>query len=170
MKDGEHGKGHGEKEVIQSLFDQVVHRDLEDRSLMYLRSLGAQPLAHAHERLAELVHSRLGARAIAPEEVARLAVDELGWVGSEEQRAQIAVLVELEVQHLVHLFVHQSFTSSGNPSVNIKIVARYGGNVLTTTSATFPQSRRVNPASSVLIIVTPSTRSHCLMYSARSGR
>jgi len=63
--------------------------------------VAAQPLAHTHEHLAKLVHART--RAVSPEGVTRLDVHEFGGVHIEEQRAQIAVLAELEVQHLVHL-------------------------------------------------------------------
>jgi hypothetical protein len=40
---------------------------------------------------------------VAPELVAQLDIDEVQRVRVEEQHAQISVLAELEVQHLVHL-------------------------------------------------------------------
>jgi len=64
----------------------------------------AQPLTHAHERLAEFVHP--DPSAISPERVARLDVDELGGERAKEQDAQVAVLAELEVQHVVHLNIY----------------------------------------------------------------
>jgi hypothetical protein len=61
----------------------------------------AQPFAHAHERIPEFVQAL--SRSVSPEGVARFDVHELGGVSAEEKGAQIAVLAELEIQHLVHL-------------------------------------------------------------------
>jgi hypothetical protein len=58
-------------------------------------SFDAYPLAHAHERLAEFVHAV--ARAVSPERISRLDIDEIGGVSVEKQSAQLAVLAELEI-------------------------------------------------------------------------
>lgn len=58
-------------------------------------SFDAYPLAHAHERLAELVHAI--ARTVSPERISRLDIDEIGGVSVEEQSAQLAMLAELEI-------------------------------------------------------------------------
>jgi hypothetical protein len=64
-------------------------------------SFHAQLLAHAHERLSQLVHP--SARTVSPERVSRLDIHEIGGVGIKKQSAQFAMLPELEVQHIVHL-------------------------------------------------------------------
>ena len=55
----------------------------------------SQPLAHAHECLAEFIHAN--ARTVSPERVFRLGIHEICGEGTKKQSAQVSMLLELEV-------------------------------------------------------------------------